>query len=185
MDNMDGDSLGIVLQYTNLSEAIRLLKGIYHRLSYKKLKQVLSKGALQQLMTRMSNWLLFCPALENVGALTPCAANFNIIWMKGSSNIPRRCENCYSVVRWKNPGWTSDAKLICWWHYQKIHHRDIKTTTELANMCKSKTIPRGVKRKYQDLQLKIKRTSIGASLYYIPPIRKAIKDYVQDQYMLM
>ena len=188
MDHVNGDVFGIVLQYTTLHETIRLLRSVHGnsgRLPLAKLRKVLSNGALRDLITRIGTWLLFCPILQSIGALTPTPENFQFIWKTGMMEIPKRCDFCYSIVRWKSPGWTPDAKLVCWWHYQKTHHKDIKTTLELAKLCSATRIPRSVQHKYEELGMKTKKTGMGARLYYIPPIKKIIREFSKKKYGLI
>jgi hypothetical protein len=173
---MDGDAVSIVLQYTTLHESVRLLLGMHGKpLAFSCLRQFLSSSALENLMLRLSNWMLFCPT-----SIITQGDNPEQMWKKGSIAVLQRCEQCHAIIRWKNPGWTPDANLLCWLHYRAVHHNDIKTATELSHLCGTLRVPRPIKRKYQEMQLLCKKTAIGANLYYIKPIYSAIMRYERN-----
>lgn len=173
MNYLDGDALGVVLEYATLHEAVRLLTDDNCKpVPYGKLCRVLSKRACTALLQRVSSSLLFSP-LDSVRSIA--VLQDSALWQRGAIAVLRRCSYCPAKVQWKDPGWTTDASLLCWRHYQHQYQGQIKTAKELAEMCGSKSIPRVVKRKYTDLQLQRKKTAIGAYLYFIEPLQAVIQ----------
>ena len=184
MKCLDGDTLGLVLEYTTLHEAVRLLLGVFGQpLSYTKLCHVLSKRARQLLLQQISRLLLFSASksTRRVGLLELSEWNGVRIWSVGSLAILRKCSICFATVQWKDPGWTTDASMLCWRHYQQTHQRHIATSKELADLCCTTSVPKAVKRKYEELHMRRKKTAIGAYLYYIEPIQTFIMDYADKR----